>query len=80
MKQAYETIAKERYRITDEVDIERAYKIIDHCTSQPEEPNHSRAYAQIPYDGLQSASESGLATHVRRTPEIWQQGTPPPNN
>ena len=30
VKQAYETIAKTKQYLTDEVDIERAYKIIDH--------------------------------------------------
>ena len=77
MKQAYETIANEQYRITGEVDMQRAYQIIDHYTSQPDEPNHSRAGAQIPYDGLRAASELRLAAHIRQTLEIWQQETLP---
>ena len=77
MKQPYETIAKTKQYLTDEIDIERAYNIIDHYCSQPEDPKHSRAYAQIPYDGLQAVSESGLATHVTKTHVMEQPETIP---
>ena len=47
MKRAYDIIAKESYRETDEVDIVRACEIIEAFTAHPDRRGHTRAHAHI---------------------------------
>ena len=71
-RKAYDVIAIERYCATDEVDIVRAYEIIDSCTAHPEYPGPARAYAHMPYDSMRPICDSGIAMQLLHAPKERQ--------
>ena len=68
MKRAYDRIAKERHRETDEVDIARAYNIIDAYTAHPERKGRIWARAQMPYSSMEPICDSGLSMQILHKP------------
>ena len=58
MKRAYDRIAKESYRETDEVDIVRAYEISEAIAAHPDRQGATRAHGQMPYDSMKPICDS----------------------
>ena len=73
MKRAYDRIVNERYRETDEVDIARAYEIIEAFTAHPDRKGPTRAYTQMPCDSMEPMGDSGISMQLLHKPIAWQQ-------